>query len=294
MRIWINYHHLLYFKVIAEQGSVSKAAEVLRLGQPTLSAQLKQFEENLGVQLFERSHKKLSLTEQGRLALEYAKNIFELGNEMYEVLHDHLITKRAHLQIGALDSIPKQILLQLTKTAYKLGNCQISVTEGRIDELIRELTAHRIDLIVSNFLPSGVELKRLYHRSIVKKPVSIYGTTKFKKLREGFPQSLQGQPVILPTYDSKLRYDLEHWCKNRSILFDVLADTQDIALKKLMAIDGIALFPAAAHTVTRQVLSGDLIEIGRLDGIYEELFILRAHRKRSHPLAAALMDKFSV
>jgi LysR family transcriptional activator of nhaA len=55
---WINYHHLLYFKVIAEEGSVSKAAEKLRLGQPTLSAQLKLFEETLGVQLFERQHKK--------------------------------------------------------------------------------------------------------------------------------------------------------------------------------------------------------------------------------------------
>ncbi|NJL23969.1 MAG: LysR family transcriptional regulator [Calothrix sp. SM1_5_4] len=58
MSQWINYHHLLYFKTIAEENSVSKAAEKLRVGQPTLSAQLKQFEENLGVRLFERQHKK--------------------------------------------------------------------------------------------------------------------------------------------------------------------------------------------------------------------------------------------
>ena len=87
---WINYHHLFYFKTIAEEGSVSKAAEKLRLGQPTLSSQLIQFEDNLGVKLFDRSHKKLILTEQGNIALDYAKNIFRMGSEMYEVLHDRL------------------------------------------------------------------------------------------------------------------------------------------------------------------------------------------------------------
>ncbi len=62
MSPWINYHHLFYFKTIAEEGSVSKAAGKLRIGQPTLSAQLKQFEDAIGVQLFERQHKKLLLT----------------------------------------------------------------------------------------------------------------------------------------------------------------------------------------------------------------------------------------
>jgi LysR family transcriptional regulator, transcriptional activator of nhaA len=79
METWINYHHLFYFKVIAEEGSVSRAAEKLRLGQPTLSAQLRQLEESLGVRLFERRHKKLILTEQGKVALEYSKNIFRTG-----------------------------------------------------------------------------------------------------------------------------------------------------------------------------------------------------------------------
>ena len=90
MNQWINYHHLFYFKTIAEEGSVSKAAEKLRVGQPTLSAQLKQFEEVLGILLFERQHKKLILTEQGKVALDYAKNIFKMGSEMYEVLHDRV------------------------------------------------------------------------------------------------------------------------------------------------------------------------------------------------------------
>jgi LysR family transcriptional activator of nhaA len=67
---------LLYFKTIAEEGSVSLAAKKLRLGQPALSAQLKQLEGSLGVALFERQHKKLLITEHGKLALEYSQNIY--------------------------------------------------------------------------------------------------------------------------------------------------------------------------------------------------------------------------
>ncbi len=80
MTPWINYHHLFYFKAVAEEGTVSGAAKKLRIGQPTLSAQLKQFEETLGVQLFERQHKKLILSEQGKVALDYAKSIFKMDN----------------------------------------------------------------------------------------------------------------------------------------------------------------------------------------------------------------------
>ncbi len=294
MNPWINYHHLLYFKTIAEEGSVSKAAEKLRLGQPTLSAQLKQFEENLGVQLFERQHKKLILSEQGKIALEYARQIFNMGNEMFEVLHDRLIPQRVHLQIGALDSIAKQITFQITKAAYKLGKCQVSLKEGKPDEILRELMAHRIDLVISNFLPSSQEAKGLFHRSVIKKPVGIYGSTRFKSLKKNFPESLNQQPFILPTYDSKLRSDLDHWFQLQKISPDIIAETQDISLKKLMAIEGLGLIAAASHTVMQQVLSGELIEIGVLDSISEELYLIAAQRKIENPIAAQIMRTFSL
>lgn len=294
MKGWINYHHLYYFKTIAEEGSVSGAAKKLRLGQPTLSAQLKQFEENLGVQLFERQHKKLLLSEQGKVALDYARSIFQMGNEMFEVLQDRMVPARLHVQIGALDSISKQIILQLTKAAYKIGPCNLSLVEGKSDEMIRELSAHRIDLFLTNFIPTTSDMRALDHRSLGKKNVSIYGAPKFKELRKGFPQSIHGQKAILPTFDSKMRHDFDHWLGLNKIGIDVVAETQDIALAKLMASAGLGLIPAAAHTVTRQVLSGNLIEIGAIQGMSEELFLISAKRKLENPISAKLMKTFSV
>ena len=294
LKTWINYHHLLYFKTIAEQGSVSRAAQVLRLGQPTLSAQLKQLEERLGVDLFERSHRKLVLSEHGKVALDYAQRIFSLGEEMYDAVQDKIVPQREHLRVGALDSIPKQVLLQLTKLAYKLRKTQISLFEGKPDEMLRELSAHRIDLFVSNFVPLATEGRGLIHKLIVKKPVAIYGAPKFKSLRKDFPNSLTGQPTIVPTFDSKLRYDLEHWLQTRGLVLDFIAETQDISLKKFMAVDGMALIAAAAHAVNRQVLAGDLVEIGKVDGVFEELYFVRMPRKIPNSLTMQLFDQFKI
>lgn len=294
MNPWINYHHLFYFKTIAEEGTVSKAAEKLRVGQPTLSAQLKQFEDTLGVQLFERQHKKLTLTEQGKVALDYSKTIFRMGSEMYEVLHDRLKPLQPSLHLGALDSVPKQITLQLVKHAFKISPCQITLSEGKSDELLRELIAHRMDLMVTNFLPTGTAGKGLYPKSIAKRNVAFYGAPKFKALRKAFPKSISGEPLILPTYDSKLRQDLDHWAKTQKIELNIVIESQDIAVKKLMATNAMGLVAAATHTVTGQILRGELIEIGQLKGVYEELFLVTAQRKIENSIATKLRDNFSI
>jgi LysR family transcriptional activator of nhaA len=96
----------------------------------------------------------------------------------------------------------------------------------------------------------------------------------------------------LPTFDSKLRQDIEHWASINQVTMDVVAETQDISLKKLMAIDGLGLIPAANHSVFRQIADGELIEIAPLKGVTEELFLISAKRKIANPIAASLMEKF--
>ncbi len=291
---WINYHHLFYFMTIAELNSISKAAEKLLLGQPTLSAQLKQFEDSLGVQLFERQHKKLILTEHGKLALEYARNIFKMGDEMYEALHDRLKPSKINIQLGALDSVAKQVMLQLTQAAMMIAPCSISLVEGKFEELMRDLASHKVDLVISNFLPKLEATKGMYHKVISKRPLGIYGSPEFKSLRKKFPQSLNNQPLVLPTYDSQMRYDLEHWLRLNQVSVDVIAETQDTALKKLMATNSMAMIPAASHTVERQILSGELILIGEMNNVTEELYLISAHRKIANPVAAELMKTFTI
>jgi LysR family transcriptional activator of nhaA len=148
--------------------------------------------------------------------------------------------------------------------------------------------------MVTNFLPMGADAKGLSPRMITKKNVSFYGGPKFKHLRKGFPHSLSGQPMILPTFDSKLRLDLEHWAKLHRIDLNIVAESQDITVKKLMAIHQMGLIPAATHTVTRPVQSGELFELGTLQGVHEELFLVTAQRKIENQIATKLRATFKV
>ena len=81
---WLNYHHLLYFWTVVREGGVSKAAEKLRLSQPTVSAQVKMLEDALGERLFQRKGRTLVLADAGRVVDRYADEIFTVGHELLE------------------------------------------------------------------------------------------------------------------------------------------------------------------------------------------------------------------
>jgi len=292
MKYWINYHHLNYFRVIALEGSISKAAEKLKIGQPTLSAQLKQFEDTIGIQLFERKHKKLTLTESGNLALEYANEIFKMGGELLEVLHDRFIPNRPHVQFGALDSVPKYIVLSIAKAALKAGRCTVSMLEGNGDELIRELSMHKIDLVISNYIPNLNSDIKLYSRSISKSPVYIYGSKKFRNLYKDFPKSLHEAPFILPTSHSKLRHDIQQFFISNQVTVDVVAETQDTALQKLMAIHELGVIPLTREAAESYVKDKKLFEIGKLNGVFEEIFLLSSKRKIENPISSLIMKHY--
>lgn len=294
MNPWINYHHLNYFRVIATEGSISKASEKLKIGQPTLSAQLKIFEDTIGVQLFERQHKKLKLTESGKLALDYANEIFKIGGELIEVLHDRLVPNRPHVQIGAIDGVPKQVVLAVAKAALKAGRCTVSFLEGSADELVRDLALHKIDLVISNYVPtSNIDLK-IFSRSIAKFPISIYGGKKFKHLKKNFPQSLQNSPFVMPTKHSKIRHDLEIFLKEQNVSVDVIAETQDTALQKLMGGEELGLVPLSNFSASGLIKDQELFEIGKLPNVNEEIYFLSLSRKIENPISSQLMKFFKM
>jgi LysR family transcriptional regulator, transcriptional activator of nhaA len=288
---WINYHHLYYFKVIATEGGIARASEKLHIGQPTLSAQLKQLEDMIGRLLFERRNRKLILTEAGKAALDYANEIFRMGSEMMEVLKDHSPENKPHLQIGALDSVPKSVILSIVLEAYKLMSCTVSILEGKGDELFRELRAHKIDILVSNYALQVLDEGQIFSKSVAKLPVSVYGATKYKKLKKNFPHSLNGIPFVFPTVHSKLRHDLNHYFKLNNIHVLPIAETQDTSLQKLFVEKGIGLAPFSEVVGVRDQ---GLLRLGRLTDVFEEIWLISAQRKLENPIAAQIMKSFSL
>ncbi len=289
---WLNYHHLYYFTVIAHEGAIAKAAKKLRLGQPTLSTQLKQFEDHLGFPLFDRRKKRLHLTEAGVIALGYANEIFRLGSEMVDTLNDSKVSDRLQIQIGCMDSIPKDYVLQLIQAAQSFRSCQISCIEGSSEHLVNELKSHRLDLLLTNHPLSQIEQAGLYSKRVGQAPVALYAEKKFQKLTKNFPASLNGQPFILSNHNITLRRSIELYFAQVDVDIDVVAEVQDTSLQKLMCSHGLGIVPLA-ETAAESGLGGkDLVQLGVIPNVFEEVWMIVADRRLQNPVADYLLKEF--
>src|SRR5262249_56142932 len=97
---WVNYHHLLYFWMVAREQSLARASAELRLAQSTISKQIHQFEDVLGHALFAKSGRRLVLTESGKIVFRYADDIFGLGREMVNTLRDRPVGRPLRVALG--------------------------------------------------------------------------------------------------------------------------------------------------------------------------------------------------
>jgi LysR family transcriptional activator of nhaA len=290
---WLNYHHLYYFWITATEGSISRASDKLRVGQPTISTSIKNLEESLNQSLFSRRGRGLHLTEAGKVVLDYANQIYTLGNELMEVIKDESFSKRTHVQFGALDSVPKTLVQSLIHSAQKIAPCAITVIEGDGDFLFRELLAHRIDLVISNFSPTIGRSEQYFARQLAKIPITVFSTKKFQSLKRNFPKSLQDQPFIMPTLHSKLRHDLNHFFQINKITVDVIIETQDTSIQKLLGNEGMGLVPLPDFAGKELIKEGKLIKIGKLHGVTEDFWLVSSPRKFSNPIAETLMKNFN-
>lgn len=289
---WLNYHHLMYFKTIAQTGSIAKASEKLLIGQPALSAQLKTLEDQLNCTLFERRNRGLFLTDAGKVTLKYANQIFNLGDELQTILKDQTFSVSPTIKIGALDSIPKSLILNLVNFIRKQTKVKIRLLEGSVDELLREMTNMQVDVILSNY--SGMsDNKNIFSKSLGKTSVSFYGSKKFLPLKNKFPHCLNSQPIILPTSHSKLRHDIDHYLHLNNIHPQIVAETQDTSVQKSLGIEELGLLPLPDFSAKALVKAKHLYKIGTLKGVYEEYWLISQHREIDNPIVSSIIDKYN-
>lgn len=286
---WLNYHHLIYFKEIANEGSISKASQKLLIGQPALSAQLKQLEDQLGIILFERKNRKLILTDAGKVALKYANEIGQLGQELIQVINDKSYSNKTSFRLGALDSVPKQIVWEIVQKARNANDCFVSIVEGNQEELTTELLSRNIDCFISNHSGDISKDKNMNSKSFVKAPVSIYGAKQFLSCKTNFPKSLNNQPMILPTHHSKLRHDLDYFFDTKKIKILSELETEDTALMKIFAAQGAGLAALPDIAALDLVRNSTLFKIGTLPNIKEEYWLISTKRTIDNPIASLLM-----
>lgn len=289
---WLNYHHLLYFWVIAREGSIKQACEVLSLSQPALSSQLRALEDAMGEKLFSRVGRGLVLTDVGKVAYHYAEEIFSLGRELTNTLKGKESYHPIRLVVGIGEVVPKMVAYKLLKVAFQqFKQIKIVCWEGRVERLLSELALHQLDIVLTDApVPPTVSVQAHGHL-LGESGVTLFGTERLaSKFRRNFPQSLNGAPFLLPTTNSVLRRGLDDWFRKHNIEPLIVGEFEDGATMKAFAQEGHGLFPGssvAAMEISRQY---QVRKVAIMKGLMERFYAITVDRRLKHPAVVAISE----
>ena len=286
----LNYRHLLYFWTVAREGSIARASKVLHVTQPAISAQLRKLEEQLGEPLFAKAGRGLKLTDAGRTAMEYADEIFSLGRELSETLRGRPTGKPMRLTVGVTDAFPKLLAYRLLAPALKMEPpTHLVVHDDRPDRLFAELSIHQVDLVLTDSPLPPTSPVRAFNHLLGECGITIFGAPALAETyAPGFPRSLDGAPVLLPTEGTTLRRSLAQWFDNHGVRPRVVAEVGDSALLKTFGQAGMALFagPSAIEPEIRRQYGVSVV--GRAEEVRERFYAISVERRLKHPAVLAI------
>lgn len=290
---WLNYHHLFYFWRVAREKSLSRAADQLRLSHSTLSTQIRALETFLGGELFLRSGRALSLTALGKDVLQYADEIFRVGSELVEMATTRSSPRRATLEVGVVDAIPKTVVYRFVEPALQLpDHGAICLRQDKLERLLEDMSAGKLHLILSDQPPPQGLTMHVYCRMIGETGIKVYGPEELsKQYRTGFPHSLNGAPMLLPGKDSSLRVQLDRWFAEHDIHVEVAGEFDDSMALGMFGILCSACFPVRAALAPEiEGVRGAML-IGELDGVRERFYAVSTERRIWRNEARLLLEQ---
>jgi LysR family transcriptional activator of nhaA len=289
---WLNYHHLLYFWTVARTGTIANASRELHLSQPTISTQLKTLEESLGQKLFQRSGRRLVLTDVGRTAYRYADEIFRLGREMQESITRGPMSRQVKFTVGVADVVPKLVAERLLEPAYTaVPDLQLEVHEGNVAQLLARLALHELDVVLSDS-PAPPDVKvRAFSHALGESTMTFFARSSVAAaLKRGFPGSLDGAPMLLPLEGTPSRLLLDQWFEGRRVRPKVVGEFDDSALMKVFGSAGRGVFAAPTAIEDEVARQFQVQVVGRTDEMRVRYFAISVERRLRHPAVVAVAE----
>jgi LysR family transcriptional activator of nhaA len=287
---WLNYHHLLNFWLVAREGSVQRASEVLHVTPASVSVQIRQLERSLGVRLFKKQGRGLALTEMGEQVAEYASDIFATGQELLEMVRGRPVGRPLELRVGIRDVMPKLVAFQLLEPAFGFSDAiRVVCHEGEMSSLIADLSIHKLDLVLSDTALDPLYKVQASSHLLGESDIVILGAAKLaRKYRKGFPASLDGAPFLLPTENNVLRREMDQWFRDLDVSPQVLGEFTDSAMLKIAGGRGLGLF-AIPVIIEEEVAAMYRVQnVGKATGVRERFYAVSVPRKLPHPAVVAI------
>ena len=289
---WLNYHHLQYFWVVSQEGSVAKASEKLHVTPATISIQLRDLEKSLGVKLFRKAGRGLMLTEMGTAVQAYSQDIFATGQELLDMVHGRPVGGPILFRVGIKDVMPKLIACQLLEPTLRMTEeIRLACYEGDVSRLIADLAIHKLDVVLSDTPIDPLMKVRAYSHLLGESEVAFVGVKELaKRVRAGFPESLNSVPMLLPMKNTVLRRSLDFWFEENHVRPQIRGEFEDSAMLKIMGRAGIGIFPVTT-IICKEVQDMYNVDfIAKIPGVSERFYALSVERKLKHPAVLAISE----
>jgi LysR family transcriptional activator of nhaA len=287
---FLNYHHLRYFWVVAREGGLTKAAAKLHVSQPTISAQIQALEGVLGEKLFRRTGRNLRLTDVGQHVLSYAEEIFSIGQDLLNSVKQRPTSRPLRLHLGVADALPKLVTYRIIEPIFRLQQpVQVSCWETKVSDMLVELAAYRLDIVLADEPASSGVTANVFNHLLGECGVTFCAEAKLaRKLKRGFPKSLNGAPALLPMANSGLRRSIEKWFHANGIRPRLVGEFEDPALLHVVAFHGLGFIPVASIVAKEAAMRFGFGVIGRTEFCRQRFYVITPERKLTHPAVTAI------
>lgn len=280
----LNLRHLYYFWMISREGSIARASEVLELAPQTLSGQLATFEASLDGLLFQRERRQLVLTDLGKLVLGYADEIFALTGELNETLRLAPGDRPLTLSAGISASIHKLIAYSLLQPAMALSRpIQLNCQTGGTDDLMLRLKRKELDVVLTDRMPALAEHGTFTAHPLAGSSISLYAPAAMaSRLKSGFPQSLNGEPLLANATNAPYFEKLMNWFSLQGVRMNVVARIDDSALIKVFGRQGLGVFAAPTAIRAEVCRQYEVEQIASIEEVTDELFAITRGKDPAH------------
>lgn len=288
----LNLKHLRYFWVVASEGSITKAGEILHLTPQTISGQLRMLEESVGNKLFRKAGRNLVLTDIGQTVFSYADEMFGLEHELRGILEGRPSTQNLRFNVGVAMVVPKLIAYRILEPVMHMQETvKLVCHEAPLVDLLADLSVHKLDLVLADAPISPTLSVKAYNHILGESGISFFARREdARRYRRNFPDSLDGAPMLMPTNTSSLRRSLDQWLENRNIKPNIVAEFEDRALMKAFGEAGAGVFTSPTDVEEDVIAKYGVNVVGQSDELHERFYAISAERRIKHPAVAAIAE----
>ena len=230
------------------------------------------------------------MTETGRRTLSYADEIFTLGDELVDMLHDPPAQRALVFKVGVADVVPKSVAYRLVAPALRIdAPVRLVCREGPLNSLLAELAVHRLDMVIADrAMPANLNV-RGYNHFLGESGLSVFAAPDLAAgLKGDFPGCIDNAPFLLPGADVAIRPRLMQWFDEQRIRPRVVGEFDDSALLKAFGQAGSGLFVAPTAIADYVCTQYGVRTLGAIDAVQEQLYAITTQRRLTHPAVIAI------